>query len=120
MSSRLLFVYNADSSFFAQLTDYVHKLISPQTYQCNLCKITYGNLGMKKEWKKFVEKLPYKAIFLHRDEFFSQYPKLKDKTLPAVFQLKNGALSELVTAREINQQKTIEELGSIILAKINK
>ena len=120
MLNQLLFVYNADSSVFAQVSDYAHKLIFPQTYQCSLCKITYGNLGMKKEWKVFIEQLPYKAIFLHRDEFFSQYPKLKDETLPAVFQLKNGTLSELVTSKEINQRKTIEELKNIILTKLNK
>ena len=51
----LIFVYNANSSVFSQITDYVHKITSPQTYQCNLFKLTYDNLGMKKEWKTFIQ-----------------------------------------------------------------
>ena len=34
----LLIVYNADSGFFNTIAASVHKLVSPQTYECALCK----------------------------------------------------------------------------------
>ncbi|MCY4438269.1 MAG: hypothetical protein OXE05_13160 [Chloroflexi bacterium] len=65
---RIVFVYNADSGHLAQLKDYVHKIVSPETYPCSLCQITYGNLGMKRAWRRFVQELPHPAVFAHRDE----------------------------------------------------
>ncbi|WP_232221892.1 hypothetical protein [Methanococcoides burtonii] len=45
----LIFVYNADSGLINEMKDYVHKIVSPSTYECNLCAITYGNTGIKNE-----------------------------------------------------------------------
>jgi len=50
---KIIFVYNADSSVFAQVSDAVKKIVAPGTYQCNLCRITYGAVSMKDEWKTF-------------------------------------------------------------------
>ncbi len=41
----LLFVYNADSGLVAGLFDSAHKLLSPSTYQCQLCTLTHGVTG---------------------------------------------------------------------------
>ncbi|MGI8952546.1 MAG: hypothetical protein ACR2FN_13295 [Chitinophagaceae bacterium] len=51
--STLIFVYNADADLFSTLTDFAHKILSPSTYQCKLCALTYGNISMKQEWKFF-------------------------------------------------------------------
>ena len=37
----LIFIYNAKSGFINELVDIPHKIISPETYDCNLCAITY-------------------------------------------------------------------------------
>ena len=113
----LIFVYNADSSLFAQAGDYIHKLVSPKSYQCNLCQITYGSIGMKREWKTFIKSLPYKATFLHRDEMIERYPDLKNRKLPAIFEKQDGKISDFISAGEINQQKTIEDLKTLIQKK---
>ena len=65
----LLFVYNADTGLFSVMTDYAHKILSPKTYPCNLCAITYGNMGMNKQWKEYINNLTIPIEFLHRDEF---------------------------------------------------
>jgi hypothetical protein len=39
---KLLFVYNADSGLFNSIAEAAHKIVSPQTYRCDLCRITYG------------------------------------------------------------------------------
>jgi len=64
--------------------------------------------------------LPFEKEFLHRDEFQKQYPELKSTKLPTIFISKNDALSLLVSADEINIQKNIIGLKSIINSKIKR
>jgi len=118
MDERIIFVYNANSSLFAQLTDYAHKIISPQTYKCNLCRLTYGNLGMKREWKEFIQHLSFKIIFLHKDEFLKDYPSFSHVSFPAVFKEKNGTVLTLITSKEINNQQSLEELKNVVDRKL--
>jgi hypothetical protein len=113
----LLFVYNADSTLFSLVSDYVHKIVSPETYQCNLCKLTYGNLGMQKQWAEFLKTLPQPVKFLHRDEFQSHYPALRDTKLPALF-IQGERMSLVLGAERINEAKTIEDLISIVHAAL--
>jgi len=115
----LIFVYNADSSFLAQVGDYFHKAVVPSTYKCNLCQITYGGLGMKDEWKEFVDTLPYKTTFLHRDEFTKEYPNLQKIKLPALFKKEGQNISEFISAEEINKQKTVENLKDLVRKSLN-
>ena len=67
--NHLLFVYNAKSDIINSTFDFAHKIISPKTYGCNLCKLTHGNFGEKKSWKEFKEQNKNKLEFYHKDEF---------------------------------------------------
>lgn len=109
MTTELIFVYNADTGFFNGLTDFAHKIISPKTYNCHLCKLTYGNVGMKKDWKAFIESLNTQITFLHRDEFRKQRPNNLDE-LPAIFYLKESDLNLLMTATELNRITDLQTL----------
>lgn len=115
--SKLIFVYNANSSLFAQAKDYVHKYVSPKTYGCKLCGLTWGAAGEKKEWRDFVNNLQYPSEFLHRDEFFNQHPKYRNSKLPAVFLKENGKVNSLIPASEINQQNSLYELQDLVRQK---
>jgi len=97
----LIFVYNADTGFFNLVSDIAHKMLSPETYACNLCKITHSNFGMREEWKSFFAELDAELEFLHRDEFIKKF-RMEDMTLPAVFVLVDEKPVELVRADEIN------------------
>jgi len=121
MNQKIIFVYNADSSPFALLTDYVHKIVSPQTYECNLCALTYGNLGMKKRWKDFVESLKDEVVFLHKDELIKQHPSLASTALPTILcqKDKDKTPSVCVSEKQINAAKSLDELQSLVRA-INK
>ncbi len=110
---KLIFVYNIDSNLFALIAGTAHKLASPETYQCNLCRLTYPFASMDKEWKKFVTSLPYQAIFLHRDEFNKQYPNQKGTLLPAVFIEDSSGIRLLISDKEISRAKNISELIEI-------
>lgn len=117
-SEKLIFVYNADSSVFAQVSDAIKKIATPDKYQCNLCMVTYGAVSMKDEWREFLSTLLFEKEFLHRDEFHEKFPELKEEKLPAIFISKNNILNPLVSSEEIHRQRNITDLKNIISAKI--
>lgn len=119
MEEKLIFVYNADSGLFSTMEDYVHKIIKPQTYQCTLCKITYGNLGMKKKWKEFIESLEVPVEFLHRDEFVKQYPD-EEKKFPAAYIQVNSKFIRIISQEELNRIKTLKELIELVHKKYDE
>jgi hypothetical protein len=117
---KIIFVYNAKSNLFSMLTDYVHKALASSTYQCSLCSLTYSNLGMKKQWKEFIERLQGEKLFLYKDNFLKKYPEHSTSILPAIFIEKNGKLHELLTADELNSFHSLTELQNALTQKMNK
>lgn len=117
--SAVIFVYNANSGLFATVKDGIHKLVAPDTYPCNLCKITYDAVSMEKEWRDFWERLPYSVSFLHKDQFQARFPNFTDRTLPAVFVKSKNTLKELISANEINTQRNVNDLMRLIVKKLS-
>jgi hypothetical protein len=114
---KLLFVYNADSGLLNTLKDTVHKAIAPETYACNLCRITYGAISMRDEWKNFIAGLPHDVAFMHRDEFVRAYPGTH-ADLPALFSA-DEAPRVLVSAKEMNDAKTIRALIDLVTTALS-
>ena len=106
---KLIFVYNADSGLMNTLMDIGHKAISPQTYDCNLCGLTFGVLSEHKQWKKFREASDKEMEFLHRDEFEKKYEKKFD--YPVILK-QDEDLKVAIPKTELNQIKTLDELIS--------
>ena len=113
----LLFVYNADTGLFSVVTDYAHKILSPKTYPCNLCALTYGNMGMNKKWKEFISALKVPIVFLHRDEFV-KYHAVSDTQLPAAFVKKGESITMLITSGEINECTSVDALIALVTEKV--
>ena len=113
----LIFVYNADSGFVNTLLDIGHKIVSPQTYACNLCAITHSTFSMRDEWKRFVAGLGVSVEFLHRDELEKEYG-IRDAALPAVFRKTDKSLQEWITREEINHCSSMEDLERLVGAKL--
>lgn len=111
----LVFVYNADSGVFNTLADAAHKIFSPRTYQCNLCALTHSAVGMRREWKRFLDGLDRPLEFLHADELKARYG-VEGVPLPAVFQRDGERLEELIGAASINACRTMDELKRLILS----
>ena len=82
----LIFVYNTDSNPISSLIDLGHKILSPETYSCSLCKLTHGPFTEIDAWKAFRTSIGFPMEFLHRDEFEKkynqrfQYPVILKKT----------------------------------------
>ena len=127
---KLIFVYNADSGgFFTGLKDTLHKTFRKSTYQCNLCAVTFGAFGMKKDWKNFVNNLDvpvefkkkdkFQFEFLHKDEFNEKY-KVKDAKFPSAYILNSSSLDVFISQDEMNAVKSIDELKDLVNQKVEK
>jgi hypothetical protein len=77
--TKLVFVYNADSGISNMIKDCLHKLLSPKTYPCKLCDLTYGAFSERRKWKRYRNASNVDMQFLHADEFYDQY---RSKFLP--------------------------------------
>ena len=112
----LVFVYNADSGLVNTLLDIGHKIVSPQTYNCNLCAITHSTFKMRDEWKQFVAQLNCPVEFLHRDELAERYG-LRDIPLPAIFLKMATGLQPWIGREEINRCQSLAELKRLVEQK---
>jgi hypothetical protein len=110
---KLIFVYNADSGILNAAKDWAHKIVSPETYPCSLCALTYDNLGMRRPWREFVKELGYEVEFLHRDELEEKYG-IKDVMLPAAFIQQDGNLDLWLTSETMDACNSLDELQSLV------
>lgn len=112
---RWIFVYNADSGSLNTVFDIAHKIISPDTYECNLCMLTYGTFSEQKVWKRFRQESIWDFEFLHKDEFEKKYRSHFE--YPVIVQ-QIGDDFEVVLARdEIDVIDEVEDLIEILNAK---
>lgn len=116
----LVFVYNADSGLFNLLSDIAHKILSPQTYNCNLCAVTHDKFGMKNEWREYLKTLAATVEFLHADEFKAKYQTESTEKLPAIFKKENGQLNPVINSNAINACRNVGDLKRIINAQISE
>ena len=108
----LLFVYNADSGMLSTLKDITHKIVSPDTYECQLCNLTHGYFSMHGEWKAYLDESDRPTLFLHRDEAREQYG-ISD-ALPAVYLLTEEGVQQCLDAGQINGCDTLEDLRKLL------
>ncbi|KPF63155.1 hypothetical protein [Porphyrobacter sp. AAP60] len=98
----LIFVYNADGGPLNALRDMVHKIISPATYPCSLCALTYGPFAMRRGWRNFLDSLGCAKLFLYRDEM-RDLPHIDDLALPVILLARGPGQPEvLVDADELS------------------
>jgi len=115
----VIFVYNVDLTLFALVSDFVHRLTSPETYPCRLCDLTYDRWTMKRDWKRFIHSLPVRARFELRDRFHRQFPAYADVPLPAVFQVEgDGSLRLLLSAEQIKRAATLDALQALVTGAV--
>lgn len=106
---KVIFVYNANSGLVNTLLDIGHKVISPDTYNCNLCQMTYGLINERKEWKEFRESSKHEMEFLHKDEFESKYNMKRE--YPIILKVnESNKMEEIIGTNELNKMKSVEEL----------
>jgi hypothetical protein len=118
-SDMLVFVYNADGGLFDALSDAAHKALSPSTYACSLCKLTYGLLTEKRAWREFIQSLPVRCEFLHRDAFQRHYAEqhwpAQQCPLPAVLRIPpDGTPRVCIQADALNRCQDLPALMALV------
>ena len=97
--------------------DLLHKSVSPKTYPCKLCQITYSGATMNKLWKNYVASLGIPSIFMHRNEFEAAYPDQKMK-YPAVLLKAGGTFRTVLSAEDFNKLKDLSDLMKVLQDKL--
>ncbi|NJK41512.1 MAG: GTPase [Acaryochloridaceae cyanobacterium SU_2_1] len=109
---RLIFVYNANSGGINTALDIAHKLLSPSTYRCNLCRLTHDTFTERSAWTSFREKQEIPILFLHKDEYEQQsaptYP------YPVILKEEQGQQSVFLSATDINEITDVNALIATI------
>ena len=113
---RLIFVYNADSGKRNAYLDSVHKVVSPSTYNCSLCELTYGFFSEKKTWKRFRKQENVAMDFYHKDEFVKEFKSkwLPKYTFPIILSENGGELEIFLSSEKLNKIETVESLVKTI------
>ena len=114
--TRLIFVYNANSGSINALLDGMNKIVSPKTYSCNLCSLTFGNFSEKEDWKKFRETSEIQMEFYHKDEFLKAFKSkwLPKYDLPIILSEERNELQIFLNAEELNTINNVSELIDLI------
>ena len=107
----LIFVYNAKSGTLNAAIDYFHKIVSPETYDCNLCILTYDNFGKKKEWKAFLNNLEVPIQFLYADDM--KILGMDESIKLPILMAKRGEV--LIDSKKMNSLDSIDKLMEEVL-----
>ena len=114
----LVFLYNASDDAISVGFDFLHKIISPSTYQCSLCKITYGNFSMHDDWRNYLNSIPYKIDFLYKNNYKKYHEKLEVNEFPTAFVLKEGKYEIFLSKADFDSCEDLKSLMNLINNKL--
>tara|TARA_B100000767_G_C19395556_1_gene381655 strand:- start:67 stop:432 length:366 start_codon:yes stop_codon:yes gene_type:complete len=106
---KFIFIYNAKGGKWNSTLDLVHKYISPHTYKCSLCKITF-DIRIKKKWKKFIENSMHNFIFLHKEDLVEHNLEWWENKLPVCLEKKNDEYELVISANKMKKLRNEDEL----------
>jgi hypothetical protein len=92
------------------MMDSIHKLVSPSTYDCDLCAITYGAVSMNKEWRAYLKALPFDVHFFHKPDFLIAHPDQSETQLPLIGVETASGVEILLSAAAIKRCATVDAL----------
>lgn len=118
---KLIFIYNANSGKKNALVDIAHKIISPNTYACTLCDITFGVFKENKDWKKFRKASKISMEFLHKDEFTKAFAsKFSFRTsYPVVLAETAYNLEFFIATDELNTIENVADLMRLVEERLD-
>ena len=106
----LIFIYNAKSGIANAFIDWGHKIISPETYDCNLCSITYNNFGKEKKWSDFLKKINIQSRFYYIDHLKDLTFVNDDTKLPCIFIKQDNEFKLIIDSKELNTFVSVDQL----------
>jgi len=116
----LIIIYNVKSGFVNEMIDFAHKIVSPKTYECNLCAISYNTFTKKKRWSNYINSLPIKSVFTFKDKVSFLDKELSALEFPTII-FRNGVeLNEIISRNEINSINNINQLISLLNERLDE
>ena len=106
--------FNAKSGTSNAFLDYVYKIFSPSTYDCNLCSLTYNNSGMINKWEKSIRSIKILLHFQYADHL-NTYEIDIESDLPSILTLSG---EWFLSSKEINSCTTSDEVINEVRLKI--
>jgi len=116
--NKFVIVYNANAGIAAGVMDSVHKIVSPSTYPCQLCAVTYGLTSMRRDWRVFLDGLGMETLFHHRPDFRAAYPQAAEWPLPLIAVEDAGTLRTLVSAADFGAIADIPSLIAVVRERL--
>ena len=114
----IFFIYNSKDDFQTIFVDTVHKKINPDTYPCQLCRLTYDTFSRNKKWQTFLKQLSYKYFFLYKDDKFVIDNQVLE--FPIILFVSNNNLKVLLSKKEINQSSSLDQLITMIDVRLKE
>ncbi len=108
MSSKIIFIYNANTDPISAAVDYAHKVFKPSTYKCELCSLTHHNLGQRSAWKAFKARTEADLEFWYIRQFEKRH-KAKYE-YPIILNKVSNGFEVLMSKQEIAELTGVEEL----------
>ena len=116
----IVFVYNADGTISGKAKDFVHKIVRPSTYDCQLCAVTFGFAGMKSKWRDFIASIDATVSFVHRDELGDDHSSIVGQALPGAWQrTDDGPWQVLVDSPTLRSCDSLDELIEIMRLRLS-
>lgn len=115
----MMMVYNADEGLFNAINDWAHKFFSPETYECPLCRFTYGMAGMLMPWKTFIEHQAFPITFHYRPYFRKAFPQFEALKLPVILLERGGTVEPFLLAEEIDAAGGLIPLINLVQARLD-
>jgi hypothetical protein len=112
-----ILIYNAKGGKWNGTLDLIHKYISPETYKCNLCKVTF-NIVMKKKWKTFINNSIHSFTFLHKEDLELNSLEKFQNNLPIFIEKKNNKYDVLLSSVEMEKLQSEDDLISLFKEKL--
>lgn len=122
--AKLIFIYNADAGLVNVALDIAHKVLSPDTYSCNLCMLTHDTFTERSAWQAFRESYSVPMEFLHKDEYEQKVNgqnSLKSKktySYPIILKEDQGQIDIFIDTVELNQIKDVNRLINTIQERL--
>ncbi len=114
----LIFVYNANSGRANKMWDAVHKMVSPTTYDCELCTLTHHSFGAHSKWQSFLKEAKVSVKVYYKDQFERTFDSKME--FPAVLFYENSVVRTILDKKELKHINELEDLLVLLEQKLSE
>jgi len=112
----IYFIYNADGSFFGEISYFLKKLSGRD--KCILCDLSHNLIFQKKSWDDFLKELDRPYRVLHINELPDSIKQL-NLNYPSILLEKDDSFEELVSRKDFEDIDNLSQLKQSLETKIN-